>query len=236
MEITYDNKTALLPKATHGTGCRNYWGKGGGAEDDCEPQGSICISSREWRGPTTPTTALQTGAGKNPDFFRIPLDKKIKGSQLWFWRPVHLSPLHWCSRSSQFPAGIRRAPLAHGQAGNFHVQTWALVRFIYAGMSSPVRCLSLPGDKCPRLPFTSRCAESLSEIKPLYSKVNDACFAVQSLCLLSTVPITECRCHRWCNSIVVKGFRPPFFERVIFSLNSNQIPGLNWLSRVRSWL
>lgn len=172
---------------------------------------------------------------EEPGFFQHPLGQK-KGSQSWFWRPIHLSPLHWCSRSSQFPAGIRRAPLAHGQVGNFHEQTRALVRFIYAGMSSPVRCLSLPGDKCPRLPFTSRCAESLSEIKPLYSKVNDACFAVQSLCLLSTVPITECRCHRWCNSIVVKGFRPPFFERVIFSLNSNQISGLNWLSRVRSRL
>lgn len=84
------------------------------------------------------------------------------------------------------------------------------------GVSSPAPCLSLPGDKCPRFPFTSRCAERLSEIKPLYSKVNDACFAAQSLCLLSTVPITECRCHTRCNSIVLKGFRPPFFERVIF--------------------
>lgn len=168
-------------------------------------------------------------AGKNPDIFSIPLGKK--GSQAWLWWHGHLSRRRWCSRSSQFPA-----PLAHGQTGNFHVQTQAPVRFIYTGVSSPVTRLSAPGDKRPWLPFTSRCAESLSEIKPLYSKVNDACFAVQSLCLLSPVPITECRCHRWCNSIVLKGFRPPFSERVIFSLNSNQISGLNWLSRVRSLL
>lgn len=114
--------------------------------------------------------------------------------------------------SSPFPA--------HRQAGNFHVQA-------LQGLSSAVLCLSLPDDKRPWLPFTSRCAESLSEIKPLYSEVNDACFAAQSPSLLSPVPSTECRCHRWCNSIPLKGFLPPFLEPGIFSLNSKQISGLN---------
>lgn len=59
--------------------------------------------------------------------------------------------------------------------------------------------------------LTSRCAESLSEIKPLYSEVNDACFAAQAPSPLSPVPSTECRCHRWCNSIPLKAFCPLFF-------------------------
>lgn len=58
--------------------------------------------------------------------------------------------------------------------------------------------------------LTSRCAESLSEIKPLYSEVNDACFAAQAPSPLSPVPSTECRCHRWCNSIPLKAFCPLF--------------------------
>lgn len=170
------------------------------------------------------------GLGRNIDFFQHPLRQKRLVVMILAIYPPLTSV--WMLQVQPVSHRDPRGSISHGQVGNFHAQAWALVRFIYTGASSPVLCLSLPGDKCPHLPFTSRCAESLSEIKPLYSKVNDACFAVQSLCLLSTVPITECRCHRWCNSIVLKGFRPPFFEQVIFSLNSNQIS--SWIGSVVS--
>lgn len=171
----------------------------------------------------------QGAATQTPGQQRTRKELGINISQWWFWPPSHLSAPHCPSRYSQAPSGILPTPSAQGQAGNFHVQA-------LQGLSSPVLCLSLPDDKRPWLLFTSRCAESLAEIKPLYSEVNDACFAARSPSLLSSVPSTECRCHRWCNSIPLKGFCLPFLEPGMFSLNSNQISGLNWLSRVKSLL